>query len=124
MANMSKMVMVLFLATLVPTDVHAESRWARVWKWSQAALVAASVADVASSYGHMEANPLLRSTGGRFRARGLTIKMGVVGGILAAQHLQVKLRGRDRAPYGIMAVANITASAATATVAVRNWRLP
>ena len=42
--------------------------------------------DVATSWGCVEANPLLRSADGRFGGQGLAIKVGVTGGMIAMAH--------------------------------------
>ena len=45
-----------------------------LWKASMVTLGVAHATDVASSWGHGEANPVLRSGDGRFGVRGLVIK--------------------------------------------------
>lgn len=62
----------------------------RGWRRSVLVLLAAQTADVASSYGAGEANPILRSSNGTFGRRGLTVKVGTVVGILLLQALVPK----------------------------------
>jgi hypothetical protein len=49
-------------------------------------LAGAIAADTASSWGCYEANPLLRSSDGRFGAKGAAIKVGISGGGLLLAH--------------------------------------
>lgn len=76
-----------------PRDLKEESRIQQKaqkrWMWSAIALTAASFADVRSSWGKQEANGLLRSSNGTFGAKGLGLKMGMVGGILFGQQMLV-----------------------------------
>jgi len=57
----------------------------RDYNWSVAALVAASTADGAASWGRQELNPILGR--GRFGARQAGIKTGITGGALLVQWL-------------------------------------
>lgn len=57
----------------------------KLWKWSVAALAAGSAVDAMSSWGHREANPLLRGPDGRFSARGIGLKAAIAGSAVAAQ---------------------------------------
>jgi hypothetical protein len=114
---------VLILASLrVPAASGAErpSRWRTVWHISEALLVSANTADVATSWGKVEANPLLRS-GQRFGAGALAIKMGMLAGGLTAQHFLVRKNPRQTAYF---ATANMAVSAALAAVAVHNMHVP
>jgi len=60
------------------------------WYKSLAALGAAHTADIASSWGHYEANPLLTSADGKFGAKGTAIKAGAMGGVALAEYLLAK----------------------------------
>ncbi|HYZ85005.1 MAG TPA: hypothetical protein VE621_11410 [Bryobacteraceae bacterium] len=93
-----------------------ESRTSKLWKWSVAALIAGSAADVATSWGRMEANPALRGPGGRFSTRGLLIKTSLVGGVLAAQTMFVRNGQGSRAA----AFTNFALAGALAGVAAYN----
>ena len=100
---------------LAVSGMHAESVSRRLWRASIAALVAGNAADMASSWGRYEANPLLGR--GRFGVRQAGIKAGVVGVSVAAQTLLVRRRAEK--PY---AVANFAAAAALGAVAAHNLR--
>ncbi|MEO5953625.1 MAG: hypothetical protein ABIQ44_14255 [Chloroflexia bacterium] len=71
-------------------EVRIQEKAQKRWMWSAIALTAASFADVNSSWGKQEANGLLRSSNGTFGAKGLGIKMGMVGGILFGQQMLVE----------------------------------
>ncbi len=59
-----------------------------LYRASVVTLVGGGVADVVSSVGMIEINPLARGMGGRFDIRkGISLKAGVVGGILLMQKL-------------------------------------
>jgi len=60
------------------------------WQWSVGGVVAANTADVWSSWGYRELNPLLRSGNGTFGGRGLAIKSAFVGGVLLYQWLKIR----------------------------------
>lgn len=102
---------------LLAGSLHAENRF---WKWTAAALVAGTVADAASSYGHYEANPALRGPDGRFGAKGVGIKLGVAGGTLLLQ--RAILRRNPKAGSGL-AIANLAGAGVFGSVAARNWRM-
>lgn len=88
--------------------------------WSMVALTAASFADVGSSWGKQEANPLLRSSNGTFGAKGFGIKMGMVGGILFGQHMLVK---KNPALANVMTFTNFGMAGMKTAVAFRNSRI-
>lgn len=80
-----------------------------------AAAVAAQFLDVHSSVGRREANPLLRGPDGRFHVgRGVGLKLGILGGLLAAQEL---LPARE------WTWINVGYAGAAAAIAIRNYRL-
>jgi hypothetical protein len=59
----------------------------KLWTASCFLLVAGTSLDVASSWGKYEANPLLRSSDGRFGAKGLSLKLAITGAILVPQYM-------------------------------------
>src|SRR5262249_51890932 len=61
-----------------------------VWQISVAALAAASAADVHSSWGRLEANPVLAGPNGRFGMQGVALKSAIAGGVVAAQYLMLR----------------------------------
>jgi hypothetical protein len=111
-------IVLLWMALLLPPVQAAEkgSRWRAVWHVSQVLLAGAETADIASSWGKSEANPLLR-TGPRFAYGSASIKLGVLAGSLAAQHFVVR-KYPQAAPY--FAASNLGATAALSAVAARN----
>lgn len=113
-------VLLLILVLLFSTaPAFAASRWKRIWQWSCAALIAGQAADIASSYGHFESNPLLRGPDGRFGPRGMAIKVGVTGGVVLTQWLILR---RYPKYASVLAGINFGAAAVTTTVAIGNWR--
>ncbi|MBK7928540.1 MAG: hypothetical protein IPJ98_13930 [Bryobacterales bacterium] len=89
----------------------------RMWKASLAAMAAASAADLLTSVGKRERNPLLQSADGRFRARGIFIKSALTGGAITSQMLLLR-KNPEAAPYA--AAANFALSGLFTSVAVHN----
>jgi hypothetical protein len=109
---------ILFLSAASAAD--RPSRWRAVWRVSQALLVAADAADAASSWGKNEANPLVRA-GQRFSYGSLAIKLGALGGGLAAQHYILR-KAPEQMP--LFASANLAVAAMLGVVAGRNMQVP
>jgi len=86
---------------------------------SFAAVSAAEFADSASSWGKLEANPVLGRS--RFGFGQTSIKFGAVSAILGGQHLLVRHHGP--AAYKAMAIANFAAAGGLGYVAVHNSRI-
>ncbi|HSW50189.1 MAG TPA: hypothetical protein VLH09_08445 [Bryobacteraceae bacterium] len=100
----------------------------RPWKkrfWVSVALVAAaSVADVHSSRGLAEANPLLRNRqGGIDVARGVWIKSATVGGVVLLETLLLNKAPEHRLEKPFTVINTLAAGAVTFTAA-RNYRIP
>jgi hypothetical protein len=113
----------MFLAgLLMPSASAAErpSRWRAVWRMSQVLLAGAESADIASSWGKNEGNPLVR-TGSRFSYGSLAIKLGVLTGGITAQHFIVR-KSPDQAR--LYAAGNLAATAVLSVVAVHNMHVP
>jgi drug/metabolite transporter (DMT)-like permease len=86
----------------------------RVWQSSLGVLAAASAADLASSVGHREANPLLRGRDGRFSpVRAVVVKVAPLAGVAYMQH---------RVPWRGWKWVNFAGAGVFGVVAVRNWR--
>ena len=68
----------------------AEAKPSKWWKISSFVLAAAVAADVQSSWGRQELNPLLRNGNGRFGVQGFALKSVLVGGTLGAQYFLLK----------------------------------
>ncbi len=111
----------LFASLIAPAASSAErsSRWHRVYRVSQLLLAGGNAADVASSWGKNEANPLVR-TGQRFSYGSLAIKMGTLAGSLAVQHLVVR---HHPAAVPFLASGNLAASAMLGVVAAHNMHI-
>lgn len=88
----------------------------RLWKWSVAALVAATAADAATSMNNSEANPLLRSSNRRFGARGLLLKSGLAAGTVTFEfHFAKRTNGYKR-----FAILNFIQAGAFSAIAAHN----
>jgi len=83
------------------------------------ALAAASAADVHSSWGRPEGNPLLRGPDGRFGGRALGIKLGAAGAAGLAQWLALRRRPQWE---GNVAALNFALAAWTGAVGASNYR--
>jgi hypothetical protein len=68
----------------------------KLWMISVAGLIGANAFDAASSWGKYESNPLLRSSGGQFGAKGLGLKAASIGGLIVPQLLFHKRHGLER----------------------------
>lgn len=88
-------------------------------KWSMVALLAGSTADMVSSYGQPELNPILASNG-QFNAKSVGIKFGIVGGIAVGE---VLLLHRHPEMTRTVEIVNFTGAGVTGGVAARNWRI-
>jgi hypothetical protein len=113
----------LLLAGLILPDSSAAerpSRWHAMWRASQALLAASDAADIASSWGKNEANPLVRS-GQRFSYGSAAIKLGALAGGLAAQHYIARKYPEEKS---LMASVNLAAAGALGVVAARNMQVP
>jgi hypothetical protein len=115
--------LLLFLISLIPPAASAAerpSRWRAIWRVSQGLLVGADAADAASSWGKYEGNPLLRTTQ-RFSYGSLAIKLGALGGGLAAQHYILR-KAPEQMP--LLATANLAVAGILGLVAGRNTQVP
>lgn len=91
----------------------------KLYRISQLFLVTATAMDAASSWQQPELNPVLGGRAGTFGYRGIAIKAGIAGGMIAVQALINRHRDHDR----FCAVLNFAMGAAYTVVAVRNWRM-
>jgi len=110
----------LLIAFLALPASAASRRWHVVWGVSQGLLAGADAADAATSWGKYETNPLVR-TGHSFGYGSLAIKLGALGGGLAAQHL-IHRKSPDRAP--LFATGNLASAALLGAAAVHNVHVP
>jgi hypothetical protein len=63
-----------------------------LYRWSLATVLAANVADVASSWSQLEANPVVSGGGAQFGATSVAIKTGFVATSLLVQHIALRHR--------------------------------
>ena len=63
-----------------------------LYRWSLATVLAANVADVASSWSQQEANPLVSGGGAQFGTTSVAIKTGFVATSLLIQHIALRHR--------------------------------
>jgi hypothetical protein len=112
-----------FLALVIVTAgmlsaEQPESRTKRLWKWSLAAVAAGNAADVATSMGRHELNPVLGA--GTFGMRATGIKIGISTATVGVQYLLVR---RHPQAARKLAIVNFGMAAATGGVAAHNVSL-
>jgi hypothetical protein len=101
----------------VEQQVHHRSK---LWKFSAAMLGAVTIADMQSSIGRQEANPLLASQNGQFSGRGIALKGLMVGGVIGVQWLLLKHNPQaSKYATGV----NFAATALTGAAVVHNHML-
>ena len=107
------------LPAVTPVEAKPEMR---LWKISAAALVGASVADMASSYGRCcEANRLLASPDKTFGGRGVAVKSATLGAQLWVQYMVARKHPKVAKVLGFI---NFAGAGAMTAVAVRNYGIP
>ena len=104
----------MFAALLAAPSFAEGSRKNKLWRASLFVLASASAADACTSWGQLEANPLVRGANGAFGVRSATMKVSLTG---AAMLLQWRMARRDprMTPYfatANMAVAGVLTGAA------------
>jgi hypothetical protein len=119
----SPVALLLVLLALFPPLTSAadrSSRWRAVWHIGQTLLVTGNAADIATSWGKYETNPVLR-TGVRFGYGSAAIKLGVMLGGLTMQHY-VARKFPNRIPY--FASADLALAGVLGIVAAHNTSVP
>lgn len=106
---------------LVVMLISIQLRAADVFTFSQLALAGAQSADIASSLGKHEGNPLLRGGNGTFSGPGISIKAAAVSGLWVFERLSTKKSPRTRR---VLTVVNYVAAGALTVLAARNFRTP
>jgi hypothetical protein len=90
----------------------------KLWKVSAALLTAVTIADMQSSIGRREANPLLASSqSGQLSGQGIALKSLVVGGALGVQWFMLR-RNPQASKYA--AGANFAMTAVTGAAVIHN----
>jgi hypothetical protein len=101
-------------------EFQQEARHGKLWRVSVALLGAVTIADMQSSAGRMEANPLMSSSNGRFTSRGMALKGVGVGAMVGVQYLMLR-KNPHGAPWA--AGANFAASALVGSAVIHNHML-
>ena len=100
-----------------PEQGRKRSVW---WKVSAVALAAATSVDAHSSWGRVEANPVLAGRNGRFGSQGVALKALITGGVLSAQYMM--MRNHPKAEkYGTWT--NFVLAGALGSAAAYNYNL-
>ena len=114
----------LILSTVLDCQAGEGRRWTKRWWASVGLVVAANLADVHSSRGLAETNPLLRSRqGGMDLPRSVWIKSAASGGFLLLEAVLLRKMPEERLEKPFTAI-NSGVAAAVAATAVRNYRIP
>jgi hypothetical protein len=99
---------------LNPTEQDEHER--RLWRWSLVALIGATAFDAGTSMNNPEANPLLRSSSGRFGYRGLLLKSSLATATVAFEfHF-----GRTTHGYKRFAILNFIEAGAFVGAGIHN----
>lgn len=81
---MRVLIIALLAATAWAQRIPADNR---AWTASVVAVASASAADAATSWGLHEVNPILRGSDGRFGAKSVEIKAGLMAGMIVLEYL-------------------------------------
>ena len=115
----------MLASVIAPQARGGENRPWRKRLWASVAMMAAAnAADLHSSRGLAEANPLLRNgQGGINPVKGAVVKSAAAGGLLLLEALLLKKAPEHRLekPFTII---NTAAAGTVAATAVRNYRIP
>ena len=96
------------------------AREIKLWRYSVAAVGAANILDIHSSWGKHELNNALASSGGTFGLRGVGVKSGLQGGLMGLEYLLTRGHGSPRL-YRALTYVNFAAGGVIAATAVRNY---
>ncbi|HYL78073.1 MAG TPA: hypothetical protein VEU96_27915 [Bryobacteraceae bacterium] len=110
-------------AQTISSEEHAVTKGKKLWRWSLAALAAGNIADMHSSWGRPEANPLLAGANGRFDWRSATIKLGIQAPLIGFQLWRVH-KNPSPSLYKSYSFTNFAVGGAFGGVAIHNYRLP
>jgi hypothetical protein len=93
------------------------------WRVSVAALIAANIADVKSSWGKQELNPVLATSNGKFGGEAALLKLGLQGGAIAVEYLLLR-RHPSKRLYRALTFVNFGDASVTGAMAARNFGIP
>jgi hypothetical protein len=116
---MRRCVVILLLCSVCMYGESIGSRSKKLLMASFAAVTTAEIADSASSWGKLEANPVLGQS--RFGLGKATVKIGLVSAIVTAQY--VLLRHRGPSAYKAVAAINFAGAGALGAIAYRNTHI-
>jgi len=109
-------------AQAISQKEHAVFKGKKLWMWSLAVLAAGNIADIHSSWGRPEANPLLAGANGRFDGRSAGIKLGIQAPIIGFQLWRIHKTPSPNL-YKSYSIANFVVGGAFGGVAIHNYRL-
>jgi hypothetical protein len=117
-------VLLMLMCLAGPCTAQSKRPWKKRW-WITAGLLAvANIADIHSSRGLAEGNPLLRnSRGGIDLQKSVLIKSAASGGFLLLQRILIKRMPESHLEKPF-AITNTLAAGAVAVTAARNYRIP
>ncbi len=113
----NELVGLLVIFGLFSAQSQAKERHSTLWRVSAAVLGAVTIADMQSSVGRQEGNPLLSSQNGQFSGRGMALKGAGVGAMIGVQYFMLR-KNPHAAKYA--AGANFAAAALTGAIVVHN----
>lgn len=105
---------------LASAPTETKPHISKAWIVSSVVLLAASSLDASSSWGKYESNPFLRSDNGRFEARGVSIKLGIAGAMLAPQILLRK----NHTATKLFTITNFAQAGMYTGISIRNYGIP
>ena len=112
----------LSIALLLASSVHAGGFWRTAYHVSVGAVVAGNVADIGTSYGHLEMNPMLQGAGQRFGTRQLIVKYSIPAAVIGLQALMLH-RHPQPTVYKAYTITNAVVASTYAAMAIRNARV-
>jgi hypothetical protein len=103
------------------SEIKSQSRWRKVlYRSSVIALTTANAIDIQSSWGGRELTPMLRSSDGRFGARGAGIKLGMLAGMLTTEYFVVRKHPKAELPFSSV---NLAMAAMMSRIAANNYAI-
>jgi hypothetical protein len=105
------------------TRVSERTGGNKLWWASAAALAAANVADIQSSWGKRELNGSLAGKDSTFGSAGTLIKLGIFAGVCTIEYLALH-HNPSPAMYRRLAIINFGDASLTGGMAIRNYGIP
>lgn len=101
--------------------VETTAPFSTTWGLSAASMATGVALDIASSWGHQEANPLVRSGDGTLRWKGAAMGVGFAAGTLAIQYVVLRRLRPGHPVRRVFTVLNFGVGTFRSGVAMRNW---